>query len=343
MCKILNKTAVLKDNIPMYSYSSDGRGGEFRDERMDAVKFWLIVLVIAVHVFMRKEFADLSVCAALSKWILIFCMPSFIFISGYYSRKKDNKIEFWRSIWKLLEPLIIYHVIGLVFYVKHPLSISNILTPWFVLWYLLTLIYYRFILQIIPDKLLAHSKQILAIAFCFSILAGFLPFNRILSLQRTLSLMPFFFLGYYMKGKSIFLLDKYKLLCMVFLTLIFALLFFFSPNIINDLKYAFPYGNIYGAAIRMIAFAFAIFMFLAFMTVCYKAPLVARQGKMTMYYYILHALIISPLMKVVGYTGLSMSFVLAAVICIVITVGIGVVLNIPYFKMFTNPSLLFRK
>lgn len=29
-----------------------------RDERIDAVKYWLVVLVITAHVLMRKEFAD---------------------------------------------------------------------------------------------------------------------------------------------------------------------------------------------------------------------------------------------------------------------------------------------
>ena len=62
-----------------------------RDERLDAVKFWLIVLVISVHVLMRKEFADSQSCAVAWNWINIFVMPLFLFISGHYSRKKDWK------------------------------------------------------------------------------------------------------------------------------------------------------------------------------------------------------------------------------------------------------------
>lgn len=169
-----------------------------RDERIDSVKFWLIVLVITAHVTMRKEFTGSVACPVLWNWLCIFAIPLFVCISGYYSRKKDWQ-AFWPGIWKLLEPLIIFHVIALVFYVKHPLSIRSILSPWYMLWYLLSLTYWRFMLQVLPDRILNHKKTVLTTAFCISILAGFLPFDRILSLQRTLSLMPFFFLGYYIR------------------------------------------------------------------------------------------------------------------------------------------------
>lgn len=327
------------------------QNSKVRDERIDFVKFWLIVLVIAAHVFMRKEFAGSTACAVLWNWICIFAMPLFVFISGYYSRKKEWK-AFWPSIWKLLEPLIIFHVIALVFYVKHPQSIRSILSPWYMLWYLLSLTYWRFMLQIIPDKILSHRKTIIICTFCISILAGFLPFDRILSLQRTLSLMPFFFLGYFIRrgGQNFYLPNKYKPLCIVFLIAIFAVLFIY-PHRINYLLYNAPYKHFYGAAIRMLAFAVAIPMALAFMNVCYKAAWIARQGRMSLQYYIYHALVIPPnaalitppLVAIAGMMGLPMNFVTAAIIIALITIGLGIVLKIPYIKMLTNPSSFFLK
>lgn len=319
-----------------------------RDERIDAVKYWLVVLVIAAHVLMRKEFAGTAVCAVLWNWILLFDMPLFIFISGYFSRKKDKK-DFWPSIWKLLEPLIIFHILGLLFYVDS-LSLKRILSPWYMLWYLLSLIYWRIMLQIIPDKILRHKKLILITTICISILAGFLPFGRFLSLQRTLALMPFFFLGYYMKGKNLYLADKYKPLCVVFLIGIFAILLFF-PYRINDLMCATPYKSIYGAAIRMIAFAVAIPMSIAFINVCYYTPWIAHQGRMTMQYYIYHALIIPPnyavilppLIMMADKLNIPMSFVTAAIITVGITIGTGLLLKIPYVNMLTNPSSFIVK
>lgn len=319
-----------------------------RDERIDAVKFWLVVLVITAHVVMRKEFAGSAICAVLWNWLCTFDIPLFIFISGYFSRKKAKK-DFWPSIWKLLEPLIIFHIIGLFFYVDN-ISIKKILTPWFMLWYLLSLIYWRLLLQIIPDKILRHKRIILFITFCIGILAGFLPLNRVLSLQRTLALMPFFFLGYYMKGKNLYLPNKYKPFCAGFLIVVFAVLLFY-PHRISYLTYATPYKSIYGAAIRMIAFAVAIPMSIAFINVCYYTSWTARQGRLTMQYYLYHALIIPPssaiiippLIMIASRLNIPMSFTTAAIITIVITIGLSIVLQIPYVKTLTNPSIFFKK
>lgn len=128
-----------------------------RDERIDSVKFWLITLVIAAHFFLRKEFADSTACAVVANWIMLFAMPLFIFISGYFSRKK-SKYEFWPSIWNLLEPLIIFQIIALLFY-NNSITIKGIITPWYMLWYLLSLICWCLLLQIIPDKILIHSTR----------------------------------------------------------------------------------------------------------------------------------------------------------------------------------------
>ena len=309
-----------------------------RDERIDAVKYWLVMLVITAHVVMRKEFADSTSCAVLWNWLCTFDIPLFIFISGYFSRKKDRK-DFLPSIWKLLEPLIIFHVIGVCFY-EDSLSVRTILTPWFVLWYLLSLICWRLMLQIIPDRILNQTKLILITTFCISILAGFLPFDRMFSLQRTLSYMPFFFLGYYMKGKNLYLPDKYKPLCIVFLIGMLAILFFY-PHRLNVLKHANPYSNIYGAAIRMFFFAIAVPMSVAFINVCPKTAWIARQGRLTMQYYIFHALLILPIMTVVGKLGVPMSFITAAIITTGIAMGLSLVMKIPYVKTLTNPSLFF--
>ena len=304
-----------------------------RDGRIDSVKFWLIVLVITAHVIMRKEFTGSTACFALWNWLCLFTIPLFIFISGYYSRKKDWQ-AFWPSIWKLSEPLIIFQVIGLLFYADEPLSIRSVLTPWFMLWYLLSLIYWRLILQMIPDRILKHTKLVVITTFCIGILAGFLPFDRFLSLQRTLALMPFFFLGYCIKGKNLYLPDKYKLLCLVFLIVILAT----------------PYKSVLGAAIRMMVFALAVPMYVAFVNVCYHSLWTARQGRMSLQYYLYHALlvppnsalIIPPLIMLAEKLNVPMTFVTAVIIIIGTIAILAVALKIPYVKALTNPSSALR-
>ena len=310
-----------------------------RDERIDAVKFWLVFLVITGHVVMRKEFADSTICLVMWNWLFIFDIPLFVFISGYFFRKKDKR-DFWPSIGKILEPLIIFHLIGIFFY-KDSLSIRTILSPWFMLWYLLSLIYWRILLQIIPDKILRHKKLVIIGTFCISILAGYLPLDQVFSLQRTLAFMPFFFLGYYMKGKSLYLPNKYKPYCFAFLVFIFAILFFFSHRI--NYKYvAIPYIHIYDAAIRMIIFALAIPMSVAFVNVCPNTLWIARQGRMSMQYYIYHAFMIPPIMMVVSKLNIPMSFIVAAFIIVGIALVIYAICKIPFLRMLTNPLSFFN-
>ena len=118
-------------------------------------------------------------------------MPLFIFMSGYFSHKKNPK-EFLLSIWKLLEPFLIFHIMARIIF-NGGLTWNNLLTPWWLLWYLLSLIYWRVILQMIPDRILNNTKLILTATFSIGIFAGFLPFDRFLSLQRTLAFCPFSF------------------------------------------------------------------------------------------------------------------------------------------------------
>ena len=317
------------------------RSLKVRDDRIDSVKFWLIVLVIAAHVLMRKEFDDSRACVAVWNWINIFAMPLFIFISGYFSRRKEKK-DFLPSIWKLLEPLIIFQIVGLLFYVDKSISIKTILTPWHMLWYLLSLMYWRLMLQFIPDKILRHKKIIFTCTVCISILAGFIPVGRVLSIQRTLAYLPFFFLGYYMRGRNLYISDKYKPYSIVISFVILAILFFF-PHRIRSLFQAAPYANIYGVAIRMISLSVAVPMSIAFLNVCYNTPWFARQGRKSMQYYIYHPLIIPPLMVAIGMLNVPMNIITAIVITIGIIMGIYFALKIPYVKMLTNPSLIFVK
>ena len=270
-------------------------------------------------------------------------MPLFVFLSGYFSHKKTDK-DLLSSIWKLLEPLILFQVLARisVFIVKGTFSWEDILTPWWALWYLLSLIYWRLILQIIPNKYLNNKKLIIITTFCIGIIAGFLPLGRVLSLQRTLSFMPFFFLGYCMKGKNLFLSVKYKPQCLLFLILSISIPLFYSKYL-GSLAQAEPYANIDGMFSRMLVFALSIPLSLAFINICPNTSWVARQGRFTLQYYIYHGFMIPPLMMIIGKFNLPMSLLFAAIYTIVITIGIGIASRLPYFTKFTNPSSFFKK
>lgn len=178
------------------------KGKKKRNGQLDSIKFCLIVLVIAGHVFSKIEASWPSgYCRIIWQWIYMFHMPLFVALSGYFSHKKSMKDFFYSSL-RLLEPLILFQVGYII--LNHAFSISEILTPWWILWYLLSLFFWRTILQFLPQKLIGKKWIVIACAFILSILVGFSPLTKFLSLQRTFAFLPFFFIGYYLRETNAF-------------------------------------------------------------------------------------------------------------------------------------------
>lgn len=313
-----------------------------RDVRIDSVKYCLIVLVIVGHVFGHPPFITPAECVV-RDWIYMFHMPLFIFISGYFSRKKDAK-HFISGCWKIIEPFIVYQLLIKGFEVVRTgvISLKEFLTPAWVLWYLLSLLYWRVLLQIIPNKILNNTKFIITSTFIISLLAGYFPCDRFLSIQRTLAFLPFFFIGYCMRGKNLFLPSKYKIWSTIFLflTLIFPIFF---RKYCGDLNFADPYGNPLMVFSRLFVLTLSIPMSIAFINLVPNTPWIAKQGKFTMQYYIYHAIIVYVLCIIVSKFSLPTSFLAATLYTLIIVIGIGIASKLTIFTKFTNPSLFFKK
>ena len=305
-----------------------------------------MLFVIAGHVLERPQFNSALGCMTMWNWIYIFHMPLFVFISGYFSQKKDAK-QFLIGCWRLAEPLIVCQLIirGYTLIQCGEITVRDVLTPWKVLWYLLSLLYWRLMLQLIPDKVLQNTRLIIASSFVISILVGFLPFDRFLSLQRTFAFLPFFCMGYCMRGRNIFIDSKYRLLSMFFLMVTMIIPIFFSKYLGNLFR-ADPYGSIFGACSRMLLFFLCIPMSIAVINICPHNQWMANQGKYTMQYYIYHAFMIPILMKflsIVCNFDIFESF-FGAVLCVIfIMVSISVLLKIPLFCKLTNPSTVLDR
>lgn len=302
-----------------------------------------MVLVIIGHVFSQEQFSINPICDAGWKWIYLFHMPLFIFISGYLSRKKNVK-QFLSSCWKLLEPLIIFQVLfrGYEFFSSGTFSWRLLLTPWWVLWYLLSLLFWRSLLQIIPSKLLSHSMLIIMLAFIISLIVGFFPLNRFLSLQRTFAFIPFFIGGYCMRGKDLFIASKYRTCCVLFLLFTFLFPVFFDTYL-GDLNHADPYSHPHYVYFRLLVWGLSIPMSVAFVSICPNLLWTAKQGRFSMQYYIFHAVFIFILIRFIVRFGLPVSLFAAVLYTFGIVMGIGVLLKSPIIAKITNPSSLLKK
>jgi fucose 4-O-acetylase-like acetyltransferase len=270
-------------------------------------------------------------------------MPLFVFISGYFSRKKDTK-TFITSCSLLIGPLLLFHIISFILDVKHPenITLTRILTPWWVLWYLLSLFYWRTILQVIPNKILKHSKMIICLSFLLGIIAGFMPFDRFLSIQRTFSFLPFFFLGYYMRNTKLYISSKYKIICLLFLVLIIPVVVSF-PKYLGSLAQADPYTNINEMFGRILVYLLCIPMSFAFINICPNNSFLAKQGRYTMQYYIYHAFALIVFGIIMAKFSLPRTLIASIIYTMIIILGIYLSLYIPFVRKLVNPIQFFKR
>lgn len=170
-----------------------------RDNRIDSIKGVLIILVIIGHLMGRCGTGMIN--EILIKFIYTFHMPLFILISGYLT-KIDSKVSFWRGIKNIALPLVVFQILNAVMICAqgNGLSLSLLFIPYWTLWYLLSLIFWRILLLYTPNRLLLHPKLYLAICICISLICGFMHGGRIFSVQRTFNFYPFFLYGFYMKN-----------------------------------------------------------------------------------------------------------------------------------------------
>ena len=95
------------------------------------------------------------------QFIYLFHMPGFAFISGYFSKKKDTRI-FEKVLEKQIIPLVLFQFlfeILNIIYAHEFTGATFALTPYWTLWYLLSLAFWKIFFQI-----LYKVKFILAIS-----------------------------------------------------------------------------------------------------------------------------------------------------------------------------------
>ena len=269
-------------------------------------------------------------------------MPLFVLISGYFSHKKDFN-SYWKSCSKLFESLFFFQFI---FLAKRVLSHEEItwelvFTPNWVLWYLLSLIYWRSLLQFLPDRILNKKYLVVASTFVVCLLSGFLNVGGFLSIQRTLAFLPFFFLGHYMSGKQIFLPSKYYPLCLCIIFISFFAVFLRSY--MGDLTQSTPYDDVSGMLERGLVFVLCIPIAISFINICPTTiHWLSYQGKYTLQYYLYHSLLLPIFVKFVVHYNLPVSFIFIIIYTVLLIVVLFFMLKLPYVNELINPLSLLK-
>ena len=283
-----------------------------RNLHFDSLKCILIALVVLGHVLDSWQLSPTLL--ALNNVIYSFHMPLFVFISGYFSlTQADNKKKL-HNLLRLAETLIVFQTL----YCLQPLlsgeiSLStSIIIPAWSLWYLYSLIAWRALAYFLPHSIARHSTLLIAGAVAISLIAGFIPIASEFSVQRTLTFLPFFVLGYVcrMKDFHITRCQLPRIAALAILIAAFAAMMIVDHNMAHVLWGKSPYGTpqwLYLALRAGFLFA-ATVMSIAIISIVPVLPTPCLNiGRDTMFIYMYHTLIITAILITLHHLNIPTS------------------------------------
>lgn len=300
-----------------------------RSYRVENIKIILMFCVIFGHL-LESIWGGYNVY----KIIYSFHMPVFLLINGWCApRGCATK----RALVKLIYPYMLFQVLYQLFntYVINEGSDAfhvQFGTPYWLLWYLLSLLFYYLLIPLIAT---ADKKYAIAVLFGTVILAVCAGFDNsigyYMSLSRTFVFFPFFVLGYYMRHpvfETCGLVQKIcesksiKLLSIMIAIIICRALWK------QDLNGGALYGSLpytqgeFPWFVRLELIAIAFMWCGIFMLLIPNRKIIGRID--TFPIYVMHGFVVLYLRKDNPFTySLSVNLLIASIICIVVMLVFG--------------------
>ena len=274
---------------------------KIRDYRFDNLKCLLMFLVVFAHCI---EWTSGELSKILCIMIYVFHMPAFIFISGYFSKFKKEKV------FRLIGLYVVWQIIyrGFENFVLKLNYSFHILKPDWILWYIFSMVIWTIFIKLFDTE--SRKKAIVMFMFSVVIALGVGFINKIettYSLSRILVFFPFFLLGYYTKKFNLSFInidvkkgnkkDIFKVICMIIIFIMCAFYFGYSLKSLDKkpLLGAYPYeGEFYNILFRSVQFVAAINMICIFINIIpnKEISLITKIGQNTLWVYLLHGLVI---------------------------------------------------
>jgi fucose 4-O-acetylase-like acetyltransferase len=212
---------------------------------VDTLKGIGIVLVVIGHIY----------SGFISKFIFLFHMPLFFFISGFLFKKKESQMSYFKSkVWQLLVPYSIYLIIFYLAFTDFPNTqselIKYIVKPIFggralinetgVFWFVTCLFFTQQIAQYLISNFSENKINIVIIS---SLIIAYLDsyfFSQYvipLAFDVVFAALPFFYLGYIIRQKKYFP----PLLLLILISTVSVFLLFLYEDFRVNMKYV-DYG-----------------------------------------------------------------------------------------------------
>lgn len=165
-----------------------------RDPWLDNARFILIALVVFGHL-LEPFMGSHPWLASCYRFVYAFHMPAFAFLSGAVAHATLDSRLLHSVSFRLLWPYLVFqglYALAALLPIWPDGGASGVTTPYWLLWYLLSLACWRGLLP-----LFACLRHRLVIAVAVAVLAGcFGDIGYYLSLSRTLVFFPLFLLGW---------------------------------------------------------------------------------------------------------------------------------------------------
>lgn len=280
-----------------------------REPFWDNARFACIVLVVLGHAIQRLT-ADSDVSLSVYLVVYAFHMPAFAIISGYFSHSgPPSRRQMARVVTDILAPYLIFEGLWtLTKWLVEGRANPNPTQPSWTLWFLLALGIFRLVLPY-----LALIRWPLLWAVALSLGAGYLPnLDSTFSLARTLGLLPFFTLGWWLRDRQI--VERFGMLRRPWWLVAASILTFalaagsawFGVDLWRgmDLRTWLFYDDSYvalggtqwwAAGVRLTLLLVAIVLSGAFFVLLPRTQhWWTRFGRYTMYVYLLHSFVLYP-------------------------------------------------
>jgi len=267
-----------------------------RSASIDNIKGVLIFLVVFGHLIEMHITGD-HVLRSIWIFIYSFHMPMFALVSGMFSRTTMEERDTSQLVKNIVIPLVAFELLyeAVEFFLKGKLSVySGLIAPYWMLWYLLSLLSWRLLLPVFSRlQFPVLSAIALAMLATYSEHIGYT-----LSLSRTLNFFPFFLLGWSLHSDAFSRVPK-KMAWLSGLVVAMALVASFLLK--SDFDYRWLYGsyslnrlgmaNLTGSLYQLLQYLVSSATGLAVLHLLAQKDLgLSGVGKRSMYVFLWHGL-----------------------------------------------------
>ncbi|MDO5156306.1 MAG: acyltransferase family protein [Eubacteriales bacterium] len=270
-----------------------------REYLFDNYKALLIVLVVISHLIEQNYKNNMYLYEL--KWAIVsFHMPAFIFISGYFSKKRY-------TMKKLVSGLVIpYFVYEVLYYLLYTLLLHKetklyLDRPKFSLWYLIALFAWRLVAPIV-SKIPGH----IYISIIAGLLIGLCGLGNFLSIPRIVFFFPFFLAGRSFDSTRLKKYQNKKYRCLAVGIIVIGIIFLFLDSGHRALSTYIFYGRysyaemnmdcVSGICVRAACYAISfLLLFLVMLVIPTQEKRYSYYGQRTMPIYIFHGFVYSVL------------------------------------------------